>query len=283
MDIAKINPYIRVAMRSVIHANKEIRRRIIFDYELIHIDDGDFLLSYDGVDYPCQKGDFILLRPNIPHSFSGIHRDLSQPHIHFDITHQKDSSIVPVSFKDYPDLTDREKAMIREDLFKGFPNTPIVRFTNEAYVLQLFYEIIDSSSIYGLQQKAKLILILEQLIADNFQGSFRQSASQYPIEQEIKDYIDAGQAVFSGLDDIAKQFNYSKYYLDKRFQKAYGISIMAYRNQNRMQTARELLRTHSVSAVSAGLGYSSIFVFSRAYKNYFGYAPSQEKEAHRPL
>ena len=283
MDIAKINPYIRVAMRSVIHANKEIRRRIIFDYELIHIDDGAFLLNYDGTDYLCQKGDFILLRPNIPHSFSGIHRDLSQPHIHFDITHQQDSPRVSVSFKDYPDLTDREKAMIREDFFKAFPQNPIVRFTNEAYVLQLFYEIIDSTSIHGLQQKAKLILILEQLITDHFQGSIKTGTSHYPIEQSVRDYIDAGQAIFSDLEDIAKQFSYSKYYLDRKFKKAYGISIMAYRNQNRMQTARELLQTHSVSAVCSNLGYSSIFVFSRAYKNYFGYAPSLEKGSHRPL
>lgn len=130
-----------------------------------------------------------------------------------------------------------------------------------------------------MQQKAKLILIIEQLIADNFQGSFEQIASQYPIENQIKDYIDAGQGISSNLDDIAKQFNYSKYYLDRRFQKKYGISIMAYRNEKRMQTARELLKNETVSAVCEKMGFSSIFVFSRAFKNCFGISPSDCKKA----
>lgn len=279
MDISKINPYIRIAMRSILRAGKVIKRRIIYDYELIYIDAGEFIFNYNGVDYLCQKGDFIFIRPNIPHSFSGIKRDLSQPHIHFDMTHLTDSPAVPVSFKDFPDLTDREKAMIRDDFFIAFPQTPLVKFSNTEYVLRLFYEIVDSGALCSLQQKAKLILIIEQLIADNFQGSFEQIASQYPIENQIKDYIDAGQGISSNLDDIAKQFNYSKYYLDRRFQKKYGISIIAYRNEKRMQTARELLKNETVSAVCEKMGFSSIFVFSRAFKNCFGISPSDCKKA----
>lgn len=278
-DISTINPYIRVAMHSVIPVSHEIKRRIIYDYELIYIDDGEFILNYNEMDYLCQKGDFIFIRPNIPHSFSCINRDLSQPHIHFDITHLKDSPFVPVSFKDFPDLNDREKAMIRDDFFECFPKTPFVKFSDNEYVLRLFYEIIDSGALCNLQQKAKLILIIEQLIADNFQDSFKQIAAQHPIERQIKDYIDAGQGISSKLEDIAKQFNYSKYYLGRRFQKKYGISIMAYRNQKRMQTARELLKNESVSQVCEKMGFSSIFVFSRAFKKHFGISPSDCKKA----
>lgn len=136
---------------------------------------------------------------------------------------------------------------------------------------------MDSAPTYGLPQKAKLLLILEQLIADNFAIGAKDAPSPYPIEKEVKDYMDAGQGLCADLDAIAKQFNYSKYYLDRRFKKAYGISIMAYRNKMRMHTAKALLPYNSVSAVCEKLGYSSIFVFSRAFKNYFGYSPSKEK------
>ena len=277
MNISKINPYIRIAMRSVLHANKEIKRRIIYDYELIYIDDGTFIFHYDGTDHVCQKGDFLFIRPNTPHSFSGIRSDLSQPHIHFDITHLPDSPSVPVSFKDFARMSDQEKAMIRDDFFGGFPQDPLVKFSNKEYVLRLFYEIVDNPTLCTLQQKAKLILILEQLIADNFPSDFTESTSQYPIERQIRDFIDAGQGIFSNLDDIATQFNYSKYYLEKKFKKAYGVSIITYKNQKRMQTAQALLKHESVSAVCEKLGFSSIFVFSRAFKNFFGYAPSNEK------
>ena len=41
LDISSINPYIRVAMQSVLSKGKIIASRIIFDYELIYIEDGD--------------------------------------------------------------------------------------------------------------------------------------------------------------------------------------------------------------------------------------------------
>ena len=38
----------------------------------------------------------------------------------------------------------------------------------------------------------------------------------------------------------------------------------------------ELPQSKSVSDVAQELGFSSIYVFSRAYKNYFGYAPTAQ-------
>ena len=112
MDISLVNPYIRVAMNSVLPAGKEIKRRIIFDYELIYIADGKFLFNYNDIDYPCNKGQFIFIRPGIPHSFNGINADLLQPHIHFDMTHRQDSERVPISFKDRDELSEKELEII---------------------------------------------------------------------------------------------------------------------------------------------------------------------------
>ncbi len=279
MEIAKINPYIRVAIRSVLPANAEIGRRIIFDYELIYIEDGEFIFNYNEIDYPCKKGDFIFIRPNIPHRFYGIQHDLSQPHIHFDLAYAKDSPQVPVCFKDFPALTDAEKAMIREDAFAEFPHTPLISFENPSAVLAVFYSILDTPPTLALSRKANLILLIERLIADNFRDALKNRPSPYPVEKAVKEYLDAGQGTASTLEGIAKQFNYSKYYLDRKFQSQYGISIVAYRNRLRMQTAKALLAHESVSAVAEKLGFSSIYAFSRAFKTYFGYPPGATKKA----
>lgn len=278
MDISKINPHIRVAMHSVLSANVQIGPRIIFDYELIYIEYGTFTFNYCGTNYYCKPGDFILIRPDIQHSFYGIQHDLSQPHIHFDITTLKDSSTVPVCFKDKSDLNQDEVQLIREDIFKNYPKNPFVVFTDKEYVLKLFYEIIDTPLGFDLSAKAKLILIIEQLINDNFKNCFNDSSTHYPIEKSVKDYLDAGQGDICNLDVISKHFNYSKYYLDRKFQNAYGISIMAYRNKKRMLLAKEMLNTLSVTEVCEKLGFSSIYVFSRAFKNYFGISPSKAKQ-----
>jgi len=278
LDISAINPYIRVAMHSVLPANREIKRRIIFDYELIYIADGEFVLTYNDKNYNCKKGQFILLRPGVSHSFSGIERDLTQPHIHFDITHKSDSAQIPVSFKDIDALTDCERHWIRDDVFCDYPKMPTVVFFHEEKALRLFYKIIDSSASI-LTRKAMLIALIEMLINDNYPAVLKQHYGIYRIERHIKDYIDAGQCLTAKLEDIAKQFNYSKYYLDRCFKESYGVGIMAYRNEKRMQTAKEMLKHNTVSVVSEKLGFSSIYVFSRAYKNHFGVSPTKLTKA----
>lgn len=274
MEPAQCNPYIRIATRSVLPAGIEIGPRIIFDYELIYLESGALTFHYNGTDYICQKGNFIFIRPGITHRFFGITQDVSQPHIHFDITCLKNSPVVPISYKSAPDLTVQEKTLIREDLFRNYPPKPFVSFRDKEAVLSLFYRIIDSPPTRVLSQKAGLIQLLEQLIADNFDDMLKAAAPPYPVEKALKDYLDAGQGMTSDLDDIARQFHYSKYYLDRKFQSQYGISIVAYRNRLRMQTAKKLLEQDSVSAVAQKLGFSSIYVFSRAFKTYFGFAPS---------
>lgn len=274
LDVSAINPYIRVAVHSVIPAHYEINRRIIFDYELIYVANGEFMLSYNGIDYNCKKGQFILLRPGVPHRFWKIENDLTQPHIHFDITHISDSVQVPVSFKDINALTDKEKNWIRDDVFSEYPKIPTVFFLEKDKALNLFYETIDSS-LSILTRKSKLIQLIEMLINDNFSAVLKKQPNAYRIEKYIKDYIDAGQCLNAKLEDIAKQFNYSKYYLDRCFKESYGVGIMAYRNEKRMQKAKEMLKHYSVSVVSEKMGFSSIYVFSRAFKNRFGVSPTQ--------
>ncbi|MBP3435507.1 MAG: helix-turn-helix transcriptional regulator [Clostridia bacterium] len=67
--------------------------------------------------------------------------------------------------------------------------------------------------------------------------------------------------------------------MEHRFKNRYGISLIAYRNDKRMRSAKILLASQSVSDVSNELGFSSIYVFSRAFKNHFGISPSNYKKA----
>ena len=276
LNISSINPYIRVAMQSVLSKGTMIASRIIFDYELIYIAEGSFILNYNGTDYTCSKGQFVFIRPGISHSFSMTHTDLSQPHIHFDITDQPDSRQVPVCFKDITDLTDDEKSHIRTDIFAPVPKTPFVLFSNTKAALKLFYAIIDQPKCSELSQKGLLIQLLDMLIVDNFSTVYAQNTpSFYGVEAQVKDYFDAGQGMSSNLEDIARQFNYSKYHLERRFKSRYGVSLISYRNQKRLQIAKMLLQTECVSDVANKLGFSSIYVFSRAIKNHFGCSPTQ--------
>ena len=253
---------------------------MIFYYELIYIENGELILNYNETDYRCTKGQFILLRPGISHSFSVTNTDLSQPHIHFDITHISDSRQVPVCFKDLNELEYDERKHIREDIFRKYPKNPFVVFSDHQAALEAFYTIVSHPKPSYLMQKGLLIRLIDMLIEDNFPETFADNAEfVYSIEEQVKDYLDANQGLTSRLDDIAKQFNYSKCHLEHRFKDRYGISLIAYRNNKRMQLAKTMLVTQSVSDVSDKLGFSSIYAFSRAFKNHFGISPSDYKKA----
>lgn len=273
-----VNPYIRVAMQSVLAAGSEIKRRVIFDYEMIYIEDGEFTLNYNERDYKCKNGQFILLRPGVPHSFKGINNDLSQPHIHFDMTYSSKSAMTPVCFKDICDLTPEEHELLQRDVFEEYPKVPFVSFSDKQTALKLFYSIVGEAQESELVRKSKLMKIIDMLIFDNFPNCFAKEESSYNIARQLKDYIDAGHGLSAQLSDFEKQFSYSKYHLERQFKKHYGISIVAYRNNKRMELAKELLKTKTVSFVSEKLGFSSIYVFSRTFKQYYGISPSRISE-----
>jgi len=280
MNLSDINPYIRLAMHSEIVAPGYINRRIIFDYELIYIADGEFTLMYNEKEYHCKKGDILLLCPNIPHSFKVEKVNVIQPHIHFDIKYDSYSEKVFINFRDYPALTAAEYPMIRKNIFLHLQNRPIIRMTNQKEFLKQFYEIIDAKDYRSLSAKANMLRILEMIITENAPNEFVYTPIPSNVAALVKSYIDSNYQQKIQLCDLERQFGYSKYYIEKLFKQEYGISVINYYNQKRMEEACMLLKEYSVSKTSQLLGYSSIYAFSRAFRLVYGTSPSKyEKES----
>jgi len=276
MDINRINPYIRRAIPSVLLPGLELKQRVIFDYELVYVESGTLDFCCAGKDYTCSEGDFLFFRPGIPHSFRTIRARLSQPHIHFDMIWAEDSGQVGISFKDYPQLTREERSMIREDLFRAFPPDPILTFRDRERAKQLFYQIvIPGEAVDPLVRKARMTELIGLIVSDHFtQLTYAESAAPNAVPRMVRAYIDASFEMPITLESLEKQFSYNRFYLEKQFIACYGVPIIAYRNRLRMHRAKELLWDHSVTETAELLGYSSVYIFSRAFKNSCGETPS---------
>ena len=271
MYLSLINPYIRLAIPSVIPSGHNIIRRVIYDYELIYLERGEFSLTYNDIVYHCTEGDIIFICPSIPHSFKINNGEISQPHIHFDITHRPHSDKIPISFKNIDSMSDTEKSLIDKNYFNSYENSPIIKIQNKEKFLKLFYQII-LNEVDILEKKANMIQVLSMLIKDNFPDIIEGQAN-LDVAHQLKDYIDAGNGLKMQLEDFEKTFYQSKFHLEKKFKEAFGMAIIEYRNKKRMKIAPVLLKNHSVSEVAETLGYQSIYSFSRAYKQYYGYSP----------
>jgi len=278
MKISEINPYVRRAIPSEIKPGSTIRRRIILDYELLYVEDGGFHLCYNDKMYSCKKGDIILLCPGIPHSFHVTTTKLVQPHIHFDLVYDSYSENVFISFRDYEELSSFEKRMIRKNVFPQLSNNPFLKISDPKEFLECFYAIIFSKSKFSLTTKANMLRILELILSDNVPDMMHLPESSSNVALLIKSYIDVHYQQNFTLDDLAQQFGYSKYYIEKRFQKTYGESVIQYKNKKRLTKALVLLKEYSVSETADILGYSSVYAFSRAFRTFYGNSPKNCKK-----
>lgn len=77
------------------------------------------------------------------------------------------------------------------------------------------------------------------------------------------------------ISDIADYCNISEVYLRKIFSSVYGKSPYAFLTEVRMESAyRLVLEKIPVKEIAYLVGYADIYQFSRAYKRYFGHAPT---------
>ncbi len=251
-------------------------RRVIFDYELIYLESGSFTFIYNDIPYHLSAGDIIFICPGVPHSFQIDSGDISQPHIHFDITHRVQSEKIPISFKDIGKMNEQEKSLIHKNYFP-LASSPLPLICKREEFIACFYSVIHEKN--AITQKALMTQLISFLISDNCPDILKNSPPAKAISQ-IKDYIDAGNGFAMTLDDFASTFFYNKFYLERSFKKLYGASLIEYRNKKRMEFANCFLDENSVSKVAEMLGFNSIYSFSRAYKNYYGYSPSSKKASY---
>jgi len=275
MNLSEINPYLRLCIPSVLPANHRINRRIILDYELICLESGQLQLEYNGTVRTYGPGDILLLCPGIPHAFQTLNEPVSQPHIHFDLIYDSYSPSVFISFQELDALPEEHRRMLRENQFPQLADAPLLQIRDTEAFRRTFFRIIRSENHQSLQCKAWMLQLLETVLTDLSLPEAVPRTVWDKVAFPVRSYLDANCQQDFNLDSLAQQFSYSKFYLETCFRQAYGESILQYRNRQRMIAAAELLKDHSVTETAQLTGFSSIYAFSRAFRNHFGVSPSQ--------
>lgn len=276
MNIATINPYIRLATKSSIRPPYYINNRVIFDYELIYVAGGQCDITVDGEHHLYKKGDILLLTPGTEHRFDVLGDTLfMQPHIHFDMFYDKYSTSRYISYKTIQEMTDYERQMIPENIFAATALPRVIK--TDLYVFEkLFFEIIrlydESQGTPNLLCKARMCELIDLLFRDLLKQDNTQHT--YSAIEHVKEYIDTNYTSNITLDSLAAQFYIDKYYLLRKFRETYGTTIIHYVKQQKCNAACKLLLDgYPVGEVSERLGFDSIYSFSRFFKNMTGLPP----------
>lgn len=121
---------------------------------------------------------------------------------------------------------------------------------------------------------------LERIRAAVSSISDKREASTLSNVEKAKQYIDRNYSRELTLNEVSRQVHVSPYYFSKIFKEETGQNFIEYLTQTRMEQAKFLLRTSSMSIkeICFSIGYSDPNYFSRSFKRYEGMTPREYRE-----
>lgn len=258
---------------------------MIFDYECVFLESGELDVVVNGAHYHAEPGNILFFRPRQPHAMHVIgNAPIHQPHIHFDLVEDEMSPYVYISFADLPDIDPKEYALFRPDIIDEFcPNLPpVIRLRNSKGIEGLLMSIIHEkenrmihSDMLANGLFLQLFSTLLREVALNSQDG-EKLASHQNIAQQVREYLNRNLDRDLSLDELSESIHISKYHLCRQFKQAFGVSPIQYHLDSRINRAKELLVTTSLSigTIAETVGFQSIYSFSRAFKKRENVSPS---------
>ena len=135
----------------------------------------------------------------------------------------------------------------------------------------------DIEFFYHLSEKiiADQIPIFKQLQAI---PSIKSTTKKELIKRVFKgkEFIDFYFSSPLTIEQVAKESCMSEYHFFRLFKAIYGLTPHQYTIRRRLDYGQKILKRdkNAVSIAAIESGFSDIYTFSIAFKNYFGYSPS---------
>jgi AraC-like DNA-binding protein len=97
------------------------------------------------------------------------------------------------------------------------------------------------------------------------------------LESIIQILSDTQLSRFPSIDSLSKTAMMSSTKLKTRFKQIYGMKLYEFYNRNRLEQAKEMLKTgdFSVKQVGINIGFSNLSNFAKAFKKEFGVLPKE--------
>ncbi len=236
-------------------------------YELTYVLSGSGTVITNGVETKLETGDCAI---NFPGDIHSIVSDANNP-LRYAFCGFMVNGKDPV----WPKLVQEFHR-----LFDG-TNERILRSKEEGKVFYEVFAEINSDEFMAAELIASALarfLILMIRTKRNEAKSFYspQIKNEAMLTYQIQQFLSQHVSDIRKLTDLESIFNYNYRYITKCFKKIAGETLGEYYTKSRMNTACKMLdEGSSVTQISETLKYSSIHVFTRSFKNYFGMTPSE--------
>ena len=221
------------------------------------------------------KGNALIVRPQDKHKFVDSKNTISQFNI-------------KITNEQLPSLTNSYDANLFHFLEGG--NHESITLKLSSYEYNVIYKNVQSALFDQHTEKSPLYLrsaihiILNHFITTKYIPL--HTTQQYStIVQLMMEKISMWSNFSQPLADLLKDFNFSYMQLYRIFKKETGYSPSDYFLYSKMIYASTLLLTSpdSIVSIAQAIGYATQSHFGKAFKNYFGYTPTEYRNKGIPF
>ena len=122
---------------------------------------------------------------------------------------------------------------------------------------------------------SQMIMYMARILDLDVNGTVDSREVNEKICAQVMKYIDSRIFTMKNLKEVAAAMGYNYSYISSLFHKTTGVTLNNYFKNKRMNEAKMLLADSkmSVSEIARTMNYSSVYAFSKAFKEHFGASP----------
>lgn len=243
-------------------------------YELYYFISGDCYYTVEGTDYPLTPGCFLLIRSGEAHKL----------HLHSNVPYERITinfvpSIIPLLGKEIGELF-CDRPLGKRNLY--VPSKDSATFLN-ACMMKTSQEMANGNSeeriISNLMPVFTELYNIMTSMSDTDTDFNPPSQGSSKTVSKIIEYINANLVTIQGLDELEKEFFFSKSYINRIFKESTGSSVWDYIVLKRLLLSRSLLQSgKQANIVASECGFCDYSSFYRQFKQRFGISPLEARK-----
>ena len=233
-------------------------------YEITIVSDGEGVILTNDIPTKISKGDIYI---SYPGDFHEIRSSADKPlKYDFFAFNTKNPKIKKELKNIISTMYYYEQRIFRDELIHSTVSAAIAEISAK----QEHY----SDILCSLFEQTLFYLIRNLKISKNTPQHIHTGSSEELCFQ-IMQYIDTHIYSIERLSVLSEKFKYNYTYLSDLFKKTTGNTIANYYNTRKLDAARLLLneKKFKINQVAEMLNYSSLYSFSKAFKNKYGISP----------
>ena len=234
-------------------------------YELTIITDGEGFVITNGIATPVKRGSIYL---SLPCDMHEIRSSGEKPMKYDFFSFYSENPKYKSELERISNCITPEDRVFFDERISSLVCDAIMEFVDDAkFSDDILYSIFNQIMIYVIRD------FENKTARSRITAASQSDAMCY----RMMNYIDTHIYTLCNLESIADAMKYNYSYLSALFKKTTGNTLLSYYKTKRLEVAKFLILEGKmkISDIAETLNYSSLYSFSRAFKEEYGISPKQ--------